>query len=40
MLDIYFGLSEEEIADLDRADAEADAQMAEAEGRWEDGGAA
>jgi hypothetical protein len=40
MLDIYDGLSEEEIADLDRQDAEADAQMAEAEARWIDGGCA
>jgi hypothetical protein len=40
MLDIYDGLSEEEIADLDRQDAEADAQMAEAEGRWIDCGCA
>jgi len=38
MLDIYEGLSAEEIAELDRQDAEADAAMAEAEGRWEDGG--
>lgn len=38
MLDIYEGLTAEEIADLDRQDAEADAQMAEAEGRWVDGG--
>ena len=40
MLDIYEGLSEEEISDLDRLDAEADAQMLEAEGRWVDGGCA
>lgn len=40
MLDIYEGLSEEEISDLDRLDAEADAQMSEAEGRWVDGGCA
>ena len=38
MLDIYEGLTAEEAADLDRQDAEADAQMAEAEGRWVDGG--
>jgi len=40
MLDIYEGLSEEEIADLDCLDDEANAQMAEAEGRWIDGGCA
>jgi hypothetical protein len=40
MLDIYEGLTAEEAADLDRQDAEADAQMAEAEGRWVDGGCA
>ncbi len=38
MLDIYEGLSVAEIEELDRQDAEADAAMAEAEGRWEDGG--
>lgn len=38
-LDIFAGLSEEEIEDLCRADDEADAQMAEAEARWVDGGA-
>lgn len=38
MLDIYEGLSAEEVAELDRQDAEADEAMAAAEGRWEDGG--
>ena len=38
MSDIYEGLSAEAVAELDRQDAEADAAMAEAEGRWEDGG--
>lgn len=38
MLDIYDGLFEEEILELDRLDAEADEAMADAEGRWEDAG--
>lgn len=37
MVDMYEGLSQEEADDLDRLDAEANQQMAEAEGRWEDG---
>ena len=37
MVDMYEGLSAEEAADLDRLDAEANEQMAQAEGRWEDG---
>lgn len=40
MLDIYEGLTAEEAADLDRQDTEANEAMADAEGRWVDGGCA
>ena len=38
MVDIYEGLTEAEAAEQDRLDQEANEQMAEAEGRWEDSG--
>lgn len=38
MVDIYEGLTQEQQDEQDRLDAEADEQMAQAEGRWVDGG--